>query len=462
MRLESKSNLQKSLQVSGPNQELWFASLGCILGTVLLILSVQFYLDTSEYLETNKGPKNYFTINKKIEGGALANLGKKDDSFSKEELNEISKIDGVKKVGGFVRNQFPITLYIWPSGKIGLGAAAKTDLFFESIPDEFLDFIPKEWNWEENSSIVPIMVPKFYLDLWNFGLAPSRVEYPALSTDAATGMPIEIFIGKNRETTLDGRFIAFSKRINSVLVPKSFIKWANKKFGQPDAGDFFFLWKKGVIDGPPRSKSDLIKLQQNESFTDWEISPLKSPADREPITRLLENNNSEKEPSRIILEVEDHPSETLLNYIQKNDYEINREFPDQDTVKKALYGLFLGLAGIGTLLAILSIATFASSYKLLVSRASQPARNLILLGFSDTEVAQVFISRFVKLYAIIIGGAIAISFYCKFKLVEIAQDYGIQVSGGLNNQTLVILFGYTIFYFWINKRVIDKSVSDLI
>ena len=122
MRLESKSNLQKSLQVSGPNQELWFASLGCILGTVLLILSVQFYLDTSEYLETNKGPKNYFTINKKIEGGALANLGKKDDSFSKEELNEISKIDGVKKVGGFVRNQFPITRYIWPSGKIGLGA----------------------------------------------------------------------------------------------------------------------------------------------------------------------------------------------------------------------------------------------------------------------------------------------------------------------------------------------------
>ena len=177
---------------------------------------------------------------------------------------------------------------------------------------------------------------------------------------------------------------------------------------------------------------------------------------------MLENNNSEKEPSRIILEVEDHPSETLLNYIQKNEYEINREFPDQDTVKKALYGLFLGLAGIGTLLAILSIATFASSYKLIVSRASQPARNLILLGFSDTEVAQVFISRFVKLYAIIIGGAIAISFYCKFKLVEIAQDYGIQVSGGLNNQTLVILFGYTIFYFWINKRVIDKSVSDLI
>ena len=77
-----------------------------------------------------------------MEGGALVNLGKKDESFSKKELDAIGKLDGVKRIGGFVRNQFPLTLYIWPSGKIGLGAAAKTDLFFESIPDEFLDYIP--------------------------------------------------------------------------------------------------------------------------------------------------------------------------------------------------------------------------------------------------------------------------------------------------------------------------------
>ena len=118
----------------------------------------------------NEGPKNYFTINKKVEGGALVNF-KKEESFSKEELDNIRNLDGVKRIGGFTRNQFPLTLYIWPTGKIGLGAAAKTDLFFESIPDEFLDFIPEEWDWEENSSLIPIMVPKFYLDLWNFGLA---------------------------------------------------------------------------------------------------------------------------------------------------------------------------------------------------------------------------------------------------------------------------------------------------
>ena len=247
MNLFPQKTLRSCLQVAGPKKELIIASLGCLVGTILLLLAVQFYQDASNYLRENEGPKNYFTINKKIEGGVLVNLGKKDKSFSQEELSAIRQLEGVKRIGGFVRNKFPLTLYIWPAGKVGWGAAAKTDLFFESIPDEFLDFVPLDWDWEENESIVPIMVPKFYLDLWNFGLAPSRVEYPPLSTEAAKGMPIEIFIGNDKQTTLSGRFVAFSKRINSVLVPANFLEWANQKFGEPDNGDFYSLWKNGTI-----------------------------------------------------------------------------------------------------------------------------------------------------------------------------------------------------------------------
>ncbi|MEJ6622704.1 MAG: hypothetical protein QNL93_12220, partial [Opitutae bacterium] len=223
----SKNSLHACLRVSGPSRELWIASLGCLIGSTLLILAIQLYQDATTFLHESEGPKNYFTLNKKVEGGALVNLGKNEQSFTPEELEKIKSLKGVKRIGGFTRNQFPLSLYIWPSGKVGLGAAAKTDLFFESIPDEFLDFIPKEWHWDENSSLIPIMVPKFYLDLWNFGLAPSRIEYPALSTQAATGMPIQLFIGKRRETILEGRFVAFSKRINSVLVPANFLQWAN-------------------------------------------------------------------------------------------------------------------------------------------------------------------------------------------------------------------------------------------
>ena len=95
----SQSILQASLQVAGPRRELWVASLGCLMGTTLLLLALQFYQDANDYLNQNEGPKNYFTLNKKIEGGALANLGKKDETFTPEELLAIRQTEGVRRLG---------------------------------------------------------------------------------------------------------------------------------------------------------------------------------------------------------------------------------------------------------------------------------------------------------------------------------------------------------------------------
>ena len=457
----SNSKLGSCLVSRGPLRELFIASFGCFIGTTLLLLAIQIYQDAIIYLENNEGPKNYFTINKKIEGGALLNLAKKEESFEKQELDTIKQLSGVKRIGGFVRNKFPITLYIWPSGKIGFGAAAKTDLFFESIPDEFLDFIPKEWEWEENASIVPIMVPKFYLDLWNFGLAPSRVEYPALSTDAAKGMPIEIFIGKNKETTLNGRFVAFSKRINSILVPESFLNWANQKFAQPDSGDFYFLWKEGTIDGPPRSRSDLFKLQTLPDFKSWEISPLGNPASRSSILSLPQKQDLYNEPSRIILEISDNPSPALLEYIDRNEYELNREFPDQDLIKKALQGVFAGLIGIGILLSLLSIATFATSFKLVVSQSSEHVKNLLLLGFSPGQISQIFYRRFQKLFISIISGSFVVCLLSKYFLGQSASEFGINIESNFSGYTVLFTILYSIVFMIVNKANISYSVLKL-
>lgn len=456
-----QKNLKLCLLIDGPKKELGIATLGCIFGTTLLLLALQLYQDINSYLEENEKPKNFFTINKKIEGGALVNLGKKDDTFSPDELNNIKQLDGVKRIGGFVRNKFPLTLYIWPSGKVGLGAAAKTDLFFESIPDEFLDFVPKEWNWEEDATIVPIMVPKFYLDLWNFGLAPSRIEYPTLSTEAATGMPIQIFIGDNRETILDGRFVAFSKRINSVLVPASFLDWANQKFGQPDSGDFYFLWKNGSIDGPPKSKSDLLNLQSDKAFPSWEVSPLGNPGERVPIETIASIAPKDVQPSRIILEITENPSNELLQFIESQGYELNREFPEQDIIKKGVNGLFIGTLGVGGMLSLLSIATFATSFRLVIARSAESTRNLLLLGFSPREISQVFFNRFMFLFSGILILSLFGSFMIKSYLISQAQEIEIIINNGFTMLSISGLLLYGTIFLATNKSVIQKSVNDL-
>lgn len=456
-----QKSLKLCLLIDGPKKELGIATLGCLFGTTLLLLALQLYQDINSYLEENEKPKNFFTINKKIEGGALVNLGKKDDTFSPDELNNIKQLDGVKRIGGFVRNKFPLTLYIWPSGKVGLGAAAKTDLFFESIPDEFLDFVPKEWNWEEDATIVPIMVPKFYLDLWNFGLAPSRIEYPTLSTEAATGMPIQIFIGDNRETILDGRFVAFSKRINSVLVPASFLNWANQKFGQPDSGDFYFLWKNGSIDGPPKSKSDLLNLQSDKAFPSWEVSPLGNPGERVPIETIASIAPKDVQPSRIILEITENPSNELLQFIESQGYELNREFPEQDIIKKGVNGLFIGTLGVGGMLSLLSIATFATSFRLVIARSAESSRNLLLLGFSPREISQVFFNRFMFLFSGILILSLFGSYMIKSYLISQAQEIEIIINNGFTMLSISGLLLYGTIFLATNKSVIQKSVNDL-
>ncbi len=460
----SKSSLQSSLNVSGPKRELWIAYLGCLIGSTLLILGVQLYQDASSFLAKSNGPKNYFTMNKKVEGGALINLGKNDRIFTSDELEKIKTLNGVNKVGGFVRNQFPLTLYIWPTGTVGLGAAAKTDLFFESIPDEFLDFIPRDWHWSENSETVPIMVPKFYLDLWNFGLAPSRIEYPSLSTKAATGMPIELFIGQKREAKLNGRFVAFSKRINSVLVPENFLEWANKKFGGPKADDYFFLWKNGAIEGPPVTRSILASLQDEPDFKNWETSPIHSPAKRIPALQALTEKKKKKKtgPSRIILEIEDNPSSSLLSYIQQNGLEINREFPEQDIIKKVTLVIFLGIATIGALLSLLSIATFATSFRLVVAQASEETQNLLLLGFSHNQVANVIFTRFLALFLFILGVSVITGYGIKSLLLSLANKNGIVLNPGLSFQTIVCILLYGLIYILINRIVIKNSVYKLL
>lgn len=453
-------SMREAVRTRSSGWEIWIASLGCLLGSSLLILAVQLYQDSNRFFNEQVSPSNFFTLNKKIHGGALVNMGKGEKTFTQEELDQIEGMDGVMRTGGFTRNKFPLTLYIWPSGKVGLGAAAKTDLFFESIPDEFLDFVPEEWEWDENSSTVPIIVPKFYLDLWNFGLAPSRVEYPTLSNEAATGMPIELFIGNNREVAMEGRFVAFSKRINSVLVPESFLSQANEKYGNPDAGQYFFLWKDGTVDGPPRSLDFLQSLPEEQK--DRNASPISSPAEKKPVIEILKSNDSDSNlPSRIIVQIEGSPSDAFLTDLEGKGYEINREFPEQDLVKKVTHAVFFGMAVIGVLFSISSIATFATSFRLIVTQASEPATNLLLLGFSSDSLNKLFFRHFVLIFVPVFLLSLALGIGLQYKLCRIATEVGMEVEPGLSTWTLGFAFAYCILFLIINRKAIEKSVDKL-
>jgi sensor histidine kinase YesM len=221
------------------------------------------------------------------------------------------------------------------------------------------------------------------------------------------------------------------------------------------------LWKEGTIDGPPRSRSDLSKLRALPDFKSWEVSPLGNPASRSSISSLLEKQDSDNEPSRIILEIADTPSPALLEYIDRNKYELNREFPDQDLIKKALQGIFAGVIGIGILLSLLSIATFATSFKLVVSQSSEHVKNLLLLGFSPGQISQIFYRRFQKLFIYIISGSFVVCLLSKYFVGQTAIEFGINIESILSGYTVVFAVLYSIVFLVVNKTNISNSVLKL-
>jgi len=451
----------KALGVRGPRRELAIAVTGCFMGTVLLLAAVQFFLDASTVIAEREPPKNFFTVNKRVEGGALANLGKNDEGFSPEEITAIETRPEVQGVGVFKRNRFPVEIHIWPAGKIGLGEAAKADVFFETVPDEFIDAKPDNWGWDENSTHVPLIIPKFYLDLWNFGFAPTRVEYPALSSKAALGIPIEIFLGKRREASQNGRFVAFSRRINSILIPESFLEWANAKYAQPDVTEYWFLWLEGAVDGPPRTREQLLTVLDANSSSTAEFSPLKDPAARRPLTALRQEEKKAPSPSRLIVRVDEAPTEALLSFLREQGYEINRELPEHDLLNDASKWAFSIVGGIGLLLSLLSVATFSASYRLVVTRAATPVRDLLHLGFSRRIVTSAFIRRFLKLFGTVFGTSLLFTWLLKTALNGQAQSYELSIPTGISFATLVAAVLYAGAFVAVNVAVIHNAVRKL-
>ena len=76
----------KALGVRGPFWELSIAVAGCLLGSLLLLGSVQIFCDVSSALEERKPPRNYFTLNKKIEGSLLVGLLRDEDGLRLRKL----------------------------------------------------------------------------------------------------------------------------------------------------------------------------------------------------------------------------------------------------------------------------------------------------------------------------------------------------------------------------------------
>ena len=165
-----------------------------LIGLTIVILAVHFYRDVRPIFNDDESfiKRDYLVITRKVTGmGAL--MGGSSE-FSTGAIQDIENQDWVRTVGRFQTSEYSV------NATVGLGSSGhsmQTQIFFESIPDEFLDVSTSDWKFDANRPEVPVIVSKDYLSLYNFGFAAAQ-GMPKVSEGMMSMIPLQFTLHPRR------------------------------------------------------------------------------------------------------------------------------------------------------------------------------------------------------------------------------------------------------------------------
>lgn len=300
----------------------YFTTLLC--GITLVMLAIQFHRDASRRLSPDVNtPHEYITLSKTVDRSGFSSNG-----FSQSEIEQLRREPWVDSVAPYLSGDFSVML------SMEIGMPFTTQMFLEAVPEEFLDTIPERWSYKPDARIVPLIIPRDYLTLYNYGFASSQ-SLPKLSENTLMRLPLTLELsGNGKSKTYSARITGFSSRINSVIAPEEFIRYATEEYGEGD------------------------------------VEPTKL------IVKTLTDNSS------------------INRYLEENHLERSGEGIDTTLLQSAVTLLTTLLIAIGTVIIALSIIIQLLCLYLLVEKNRDTTRRLIMLGYSPASLRRYYL-RFI-------------------------------------------------------------------
>ena len=119
-----------------------------LFGMMIVLLSVQFYRDVLPVFTEGDSfmKKDYIIATKKI--STLGSFAGKSNTFSKDEIKDLKAQPFTKGVGAFTPSLFKVSAGL---GMQEAGIRLSTEMFFESVPDEYVDVSLEKWHFDEDA-----------------------------------------------------------------------------------------------------------------------------------------------------------------------------------------------------------------------------------------------------------------------------------------------------------------------
>lgn len=204
-------------------------TLSLLVGATIALLSLQLYADLKPLLNSQTDVFRAHTVTVSKTVTAVKTARKKGIYFTDKELQRLKQQEFVKEVAQFNNSTFNVSAAISFGGQ-----QMSTDLFFESVPDGYVDIQSDDWRWDSTSNFLPIVIPEDYLNLYNFGFAESQ-SLPVVAPGLLSQVTFNVFVeGNGKRKVYNSRIVGLSSKINSILVPEDFLLWANREFGAAD------------------------------------------------------------------------------------------------------------------------------------------------------------------------------------------------------------------------------------
>ena len=353
-----------------------------LFGMIIVLLSVQFYQDVIPVFtaEDSFMRSNFLIVNKKI--GTASTISGSSNTFNQTEVDDLAQQPFVSRMGKFTNANYKADVSMRVNG---VSVLNNGEISFESIPDSFVDTPLRNWNYQPGEKTIPIILPRIYLTMYNFGFAQTHA-LPKLSDGLVGMIDFHIFVhGKHREAQFKGKVIGFSNRLSSILVPQAFMDWSNDTFASGET----------------------------------------------------------HAPTRLIVQVNNPSDPQFTKYLDQKGYEIENDKLNTEKTTYFLRLLVMMVVGVGLVISALSFYILMLSIYLLVQKNTHKLENLLLIGYRPAQVALPYQMLTIGLNLLIYGLALLAIFFARSYYMDLIETLFPNIEDG--NMLPAIAVGALLF-----------------